>query len=99
MKDCFVCGGPLFLFEGIRKGVTYEAYRCKQCGEVTFDMLQAENYFRAAEKAKEVTFSQWGQSLAIRIPKQMVKALHLHPRKKARIIAEKEGIRVIPVAT
>ena len=97
MKECFVCSGPLVLFEGTRKGVSYQAYRCKQCGEVTFDMQQAENYFRASEKAKQVTFSKWGQSLAVRIPKELAKALHLKPKNKARIIVEKDGFRIVPI--
>ncbi len=96
-KACFDCGGAMEVFQGVRKGVTYEAYRCTQCRDVTFNMEQAEHYLTAAEKSKEVTFSTWGQSLAIRIPKELAQALHLKPKNKARIIAEKEGFHIIPI--
>ncbi len=45
----------------------------------------------------EVTFSQWGQSLAVRIPKELAKALKLKPEEKARIIQEKDGFRIVPI--
>ncbi len=44
-----------------------------------------------------VTFSTWGQSLAVRIPKGIAKALHLKPKEKARIIQEKDGFRIVPI--
>lgn len=96
-KDCFVCGGELELFQGVRKGVAFQAYRCKQCGELTFDMQQAENYLKAAEKAKEVTVSKWGESLAIRIPKAFAEMLKLKENDKAKIIKEKDGFRIVPI--
>ena len=80
-----------------RKGIVYEAYQCEKCNEVVLDMGQAEAYMKAAEKAKEVTFSTWGQSLAVRIPKDLVQALHLKPKDKAKIIAEKDGFRILPI--
>lgn len=96
-KACFTCDGDLELFHATRKGVPYQAYRCKQCGEVTFSMAQAEKYLKAAEKAKEVTMSKWGDSLAIRIPKAIVEACKLRENEKVKIIREKEGFKVITI--
>lgn len=96
-KTCFECGGHLELFRSTRKGVAYQAYRCKKCGEVTFDMQQAETYWKAAEESKKVTFSQWGQSLGLRIPKELVKALKLKPKQSACIFAEDDGLRIVPI--
>ncbi|MDP2718128.1 MAG: hypothetical protein Q8P02_05265, partial [Candidatus Micrarchaeota archaeon] len=59
MKSCFECSGKLVLLAGQRKGVDYEAYRCTQCGEVTFTMAQAGNYLKAAEEAKQAKVAQW----------------------------------------
>lgn len=96
-KKCFDCSGDMQIIQGERKGIAYQAFRCTQCSEVVFDMQQAAAYLKAAEKAKEVTVSKWGESLAIRIPKEWAKALHIKANEKARIIQDKDGFRIIPI--
>jgi len=48
-------------------------------------------------KTWERTFSIRDKSLAVRIPKELAKALHLKPKDKAKIIAEKDGFRIVPI--
>ncbi len=95
-KQCLSCDGMLEKKVGKHKGVEYSAYRCAECGEQIMDFTQAMNYMDNAEKSRQVTFSKWGQSIAIRIPVEIARAFKIKIREKARIITEKDGFKVIP---
>jgi len=78
--------------------VEFEAYRCKSCGEELMNMGQmgvlAAKY-RALRKAKESKFQKWGNSLAVRIPKQIADDLHIVPEKSCLILKEKGALKIL----
>ena len=81
------------------EGVSYAYYKCHSCGEEIVDMSQLN---AVAQKYREIKkfnakISQWGMSLGIRIPKELVKQYKLRSDKEVTIIPEKEGMRIIPV--
>lgn len=80
-------------------GVEFEAYKCKSCGEEIIDMKQLEvlaRKYRKLRKAKEVTFAKWGNSIALRIPSEIVAEYNITSGKQAILTTDKKGIKIIP---
>ena len=80
-------------------GVEYEALQCSRCRESIVTMGQLEDLaekYRKLRKAKEVTFAKWGNSLAVRIPRDMVAAYKLSSGKHGLLVKGKKGIMIIP---
>ena len=80
-------------------GVEFEAYRCTSCGEELLSMPQLKSLatkYRAMRKAKEITFAKWGNSIAVRIPKEMAGTLKIRAGKRGFINQEKDGIKIVP---
>lgn len=80
------------------EGVAYTYYRCEKCGEEIVNMKQLHD---VAQKYREMKrfhakMSQWGMSLGLRIPKELVTKYRLKNERKVTIIPEKEGMRIIP---
>ena len=80
------------------EGVDYSYFKCKKCGEEILDMAQLHN---VAEKYREmkrynVKLSKWGQSLGLRIPKEVARKYNLKDDREVTVIPEKEGIRILP---
>ena len=83
------------------EGIEFETFLCKNCGESLMTMHQLKvlsDLHRRYRKAKEVTFAQWGNSLAVRIPRKVAEKYKLTSGKQGLLLAEKEGIRIIPQA-
>jgi len=79
--------------------IEFEAYKCKNCGEEIMDMKQLKvlaSKYRKLRKAKEVTFAKWGNSIAVRIPSEIVQEYKITSGKQGIITKEKEGIKIIP---
>lgn len=81
------------------EGVVYRYYKCNSCGEEVLDMKQLHD---VAEKYRDmrkyrVKLSNWGLSLGLRIPKELVERNKLHKAKEVEIIEEKVGFKVVPV--
>jgi len=79
--------------------IDYEVYKCKVCKEEILDMKQLKvlaNKYRALRKAKATNFAKWGNSLAIRIPEDLVKELKIKPGSKAHITQEKGILKISP---
>ncbi|NQU79545.1 AbrB/MazE/SpoVT family DNA-binding domain-containing protein [Candidatus Woesearchaeota archaeon] len=80
-------------------GISFEIFRCVACGEEIMDMKQlgalAKKY-RKLRKAKEITFAKWGNSIAVRIPAEIVEEFSIKPGKHGLLTKEKEGIKIIP---
>ncbi len=81
---------------GYRKGVRYSSLKCAECGEELMTMPQAKSFMRSAEKAKRVTFSKWGEALAVRIPAEAVRQYRLKAREKGAFVFEKDGFKILP---
>lgn len=99
--QCYKCKGDMKIFRDImpKERVEYEGLECVKCGEriVTTPQLQSlASKYRKLRKAKEVTFSKWGNSLAVRIPSDIVNSYNLKDGKHGLITKDKNGIRIIP---
>jgi DNA-directed RNA polymerase subunit M/transcription elongation factor TFIIS len=80
-------------------GVTFEAFACSACGEEIMNMKQLKvlaGKYRKLRKAKEITFAKWGNSMAVRIPNDIVEEYHLSVGKQGILTKDKEGIKIIP---
>ena len=80
-------------------GVAFEAYKCQSCGEEIMDMKQLKllaDKYRKLRKAKEVTFAKWGNSIAIRIPRDIALEYNIKSGKQGLLIGEDGGIKIIP---
>lgn len=98
MKKCSDCNGKMEEKEATTpEGFRYHYYKCIECGEEIIDLKQlhevADKY--RALKLYHAKITQWGQSLGIRIPKQLATKYHFKPNKEVSIIPEKEGIKII----
>ncbi len=81
-------------------GVDFEAYQCSKCGEEIMTMKQLKvlaGKYRTLRKAKEITFAKWGNSIAVRIPSDIVEEYHFGVGKQGLLTKDKEGIRITPV--
>lgn len=82
-----------------KEKVGFEAYKCEKCGEELMNMNQLKSLaqkYRELRKAKDVRFAKWGNSLAIRIPNELVGELGIQAGMHALIRKEKEGLKIIP---
>ena len=80
-------------------GISFEAYYCKECGEELMTMSQLKalaKQYRKLRTSKEVTFAQWGNSLAVRIPHEIADEYHLSPGSHGILTKDKDGIKIIP---
>ncbi|MFH1209756.1 MAG: YgiT-type zinc finger protein [archaeon] len=80
--------------------IEFEAFRCKHCGEEIMNMKQLNvlaNKYRKMRKAKEITFSKWGNSIAVRIPTDIANSYKITSGSNGILTKEKDGIKIIPV--
>ena len=100
MKKCSSCNGRMKQLQAkTPEGVGYNYFRCVNCHEEIVDMKQLHavaNKFRMLKKY-EVRLTKWGVSIGLRIPKELVQQYHLRDSETMSIIAEKEGLKLIPV--
>jgi len=78
--------------------IEFEAYRCRSCGEELLDMEQLGTLaakYRALKRAKEIKFQKWGNSIGVRIPKQLADELHIALGKKGLMLKEKNALKII----
>lgn len=78
--------------------VPFQAYRCGKCGEELLDMKQLKELatkYRQLRRAKEITFTKWGNSLAIRIPQEFVKELHIKEGSHALLKRSESGLEIV----
>ena len=77
--------------------ISYDYYRCDSCNEEILDMDQMKKVshsYRKLRDAKKITFSRWGNSLALRIPKELVDELEIKEGKTGLMYKDKDGIRI-----
>lgn len=102
MKHCAICrkGKVVVVMDTMpREGIGYELYRCLKCGEEFLDMIQLGKLaakYRKLRKAREIQFSKWGNSIAVRIPKEIVNEYKIKSGRQGLITKDKEGIKIIP---
>jgi hypothetical protein len=95
-KKCWECGGSSEEKIGYTpEGLSYNYWKCKKCGDEILTMRQLHDIAKKERKVIEATISKWGTAIAMRIPKSIVQTYNLVPGKKATIIPEKTGFKVI----
>ncbi len=98
---CPTCNGEMEKIKDEIKQdkVEFEAFRCNSCGEEIMDMKQLKvlaNKYRKLRKAKEITFAKWGNSIAVRIPNDIINEYNITSGKQGILTRDKEGIKIIP---
>ena len=103
---CVICGGKT-----IKKNIEYKEFGislgnfmadiCKKCGETFFDEGTAENIQQKSKQlglfglAKKAKVAEIGNSMAIRIPKEIAEFLKLKKGKEVIIFPEsKHGLHI-----
>lgn len=85
MRKCSECEGKMKEFAAkTPEGIGYTYFKCEKCGEEVLNMQQLHN---VAEKYRDLKryhakISKWGQSLGIRIPKDLVKKYNFEDEKE-----------------
>ncbi len=77
--------------------VKFESLKCTHCGEGILTMKQLgalARKYTELRKSKDITFSKWGNSIAVRIPNEMAEALGIKEGKKGIITKEKKAIKI-----
>lgn len=98
---CPICSEEMKKKKDIIKedGIDFEAFECPKCKEEIMTMNQLKNLankYRKLRKAKEVIFSKWGNSIAVRIPQEIVNDFKIKSGTQGILKKEKEGIKIIP---
>ena len=100
---CAVCNkGTMETIKDVMEqdGLAFEAYKCSNCGEEIMDMKQLKSLatkYRKLRNAKEIIFSKWGNSIAVRIPSHIAAAYHITSGKRGILTKDKAGIKIIPL--
>ena len=79
--------------------IEFEEFQCPKCGEELLSMEQLKllgEKHKEWRKSQQATFSKWGNSIALRIPKEIITALHIKAGATALVKTEKNGIRIVP---
>lgn len=78
------------------EGIPYSYWSCPNCQEEIVDMRQLHSVAEKYRKLKQysATVSQWGDSIAIRIPQKLAAQYHLKPKKTVSLIPEKKSIKI-----
>ncbi len=95
---CPRCQSKTTLAHDVLDEAPYEYHRCTKCGEEVLDMKQLGELgerHKEIRKAREAKFATWGNSIGIRIPKEMTDKLKIANGTPARISIEKGGIRIV----
>ncbi|MFH1391159.1 MAG: AbrB/MazE/SpoVT family DNA-binding domain-containing protein [Candidatus Diapherotrites archaeon] len=79
------------------EGAEYNYYQCKECNEEILNMEQLHKVAKQYREMKKYTakLSKWGESIAIRIPKEILKTYNLKENEKVTLIPEKKAIKII----
>lgn len=94
---CPICKGKMKLINDEMDNVTFEAFRCISCGEELLNSSQLRSLagkYRKLRKAREVTFAQWGNSIAVRIPKDIADKLNIKPGSHGLLTEKKKEIQI-----
>ncbi len=79
--------------------IEYEGRRCPKCAEELMSMEQLKELgdkYKIWRKSARITFSKWGNSIGVRVPKEIVTALHIKPGATALVTREKHAIKIVP---
>ncbi|MBT7241193.1 MAG: AbrB/MazE/SpoVT family DNA-binding domain-containing protein [Candidatus Diapherotrites archaeon] len=96
--NCTKCRNKMIKKKGITpEGFEYTYSKCVECGEEIVDLKQLHevaNKYRYMKKYS-VKISKWGDSLAMRIPKELAKEYNIKSDERITLIPEKKSIKII----
>lgn len=98
-KSCHECGQPMIELKGSTSdGLDYVFFRCSGCG---VEMASTDQLRRVAEQSRALKtynakITKWGQSLGIRIPKELVTTHKITYNEEVTIVPEEGGFKVLP---
>lgn len=94
---CWECNSEMIEKEKEIDNISYNYFNCPKCGDEIVTMDQLHELVEKQKKMKKhfVKVSKWGQSLAIRIPKALVKKYKLKANKEVNLLPEKNAIKII----
>jgi len=95
---CAKCENKMINKKGITpEGFEYDYSTCTNCGEEIVDLKQLHEVAQKYREMKKysVKISKWGDSLAMRIPKELVKEYNLKSEKRITLIPESKSIKII----
>ena len=96
--NCAKCNVKMIEKEEINPhGVSYKYFQCPKGGE---ELLNMQQLHEVAEKYREMKrykakLSKWGSSIAVRIPKELLKEFHLKANEIVSLIPEKNAIKIM----
>ena len=96
--NCSKCSGKMAKKRGeTPEGVEYSYFSCEKCGEEVLNLEQLEEVAKkyAEMKKYSVKISQWGESLAMRFPRDLAKKYGLKKNEKLTLVPEKNSIKII----
>ncbi len=96
---CPICKGKMEQIKDSIKedDISFEAYKCKSCGEELMNMSQLKvlaKKYRDLRQSKEITFSKWGNSLAVRIPLELAHELNISEGTHGLINKEGNSLKI-----
>ena len=98
MKTCAECSGKMKeMSSKTPDGVPYAYFKCSKCGEEVLSMSQLHSVANGYRNLKRYSakLSKWGQSLGVRIPKDLAKKYNFKEEGEVTIVPEEKGIRII----
>jgi hypothetical protein len=94
---CGKCGKKVTKKTGFTpEGFEYDYFSC-ECGEEIVDMKQLHEVAQKYREMKKyhAKISKWGESLGIRIPKELTKKYNLKQNSEITLIPEKKSIKLV----
>ena len=81
-----------------KDGLTYDYYKCSNCGEGFLNLKQLDNLAEKYRNMKkyQTKVAKWGLSSAIRIPKDMLKKYNLKNSDNICLIEDEKCIKIVP---
>ena len=96
--NCPKCGNKLVeKKDKTPEGVDYLYSKCTNCGEEIVSMKQLHEVAQHYREMKKYTakISKWGDSLAMRIPKELTKKYNLKQDEEVTLVPEKNAIKIV----
>lgn len=92
---CYVCGGAMKRAECKIEGVKLSCLRCTKCGEELYSASEMFRYEVLTGKRKPVRkITSLGSSIAVRLPKKLVKEAGIHEGDLAYFEKHPEGVLI-----
>ncbi|MCK4328167.1 MAG: AbrB/MazE/SpoVT family DNA-binding domain-containing protein [Candidatus Diapherotrites archaeon] len=100
MRDkCHKCGAAMKLVDDIGLGgFMVKGYRCGKCGEEVFNANEVAHilkFNKAMKRGLSAKVFKSGNSIAVRLPMELVSVYHLEAGKELKIRPEKHGIELV----